>query len=70
MNNPFRLRGTFTVLLVTVALTARAQGLFKIPVEEKIHYSSLIVEGRVMSQEGFWNEQHTMIFTLNKFRGI
>ncbi len=45
---------------------AGAQGLYPVSLDEKIGHSSLIVEGKVISQEGFWNDSHSMIFTRNR----
>src|SRR5205814_9730696 len=39
--------------------------LFKIELAEKVKASSLIVEGKVVKKNSFWNEPHTMIFTVN-----
>ncbi|HTM94107.1 MAG TPA: T9SS type A sorting domain-containing protein [Flavisolibacter sp.] len=43
-----------------------AQGLYRISPEEKVRKSSLIVEGKVVSKQSFWNASHTMIYTYNK----
>lgn len=43
-----------------------AQGLYQVNNDEKISRSSLIVEGQVVRKTGFWNPQHTMIFTSNE----
>ncbi|HEU4633550.1 MAG TPA: T9SS type A sorting domain-containing protein [Flavisolibacter sp.] len=43
-----------------------AQNLYRISLDEKVQRSSLIVEGKVISQKSFWNPQHTMIFTSSK----
>lgn len=42
------------------------QPLFKVDLDTKIKNSSLILEGKVVTQKSFWNPQHTMIFTSNK----
>ncbi len=47
-------------------LSAQSQALYPVSIDEKIINSSLIVEGKVVSQQSFWNEQHTMIYTANK----
>jgi hypothetical protein len=39
--------------------------LYEISIEEKIANSSLIVEGKVVSQRSFWNPAHSMIYTAN-----
>jgi hypothetical protein len=43
-----------------------AQGLYRISPEEKVQKSSLIIEGKVVSKQGFWNAAHTMIYTYNR----
>jgi Secretion system C-terminal sorting domain len=40
-----------------------AQSLYRIPIEQKINGSSVIVEGSVINQKSFWNHAHTMIYT-------
>jgi hypothetical protein len=40
--------------------------LYEVKIEEKIANSSLIVEGKVVSQHSFWNAAHTMIYTANR----
>lgn len=42
-----------------------AQSLYKIGFDEKVRSSSLIVEGKIVSQVSFWNAARTMIFTSN-----
>lgn len=66
MNRPSRFQASLAVLLLLFALRGGAQGLFPVSIDEKISHSSIIVEGKVISQEGFWNARHTMIFTSNK----
>lgn len=44
----------------------RSQGLYEVPLEEKIKNSSVIIEGKVVLQFSFWNDQRTMIYTSNK----
>ena len=41
------------------------QSIYKVSDQEKIASSSLVVEGVVTSQQPFWNEQHTYIYTNN-----
>jgi len=43
---------------------ANAQ-LYKITLDQKIGNSSLIVEGQVIDQRSFWNQQQTIIYTSN-----
>jgi Secretion system C-terminal sorting domain len=56
--------------------TTCGQALYKIDIEEKILNSTLIIEGRVVEQQSFWNYNHTIIFTSNTvkvyktFKGI
>ena len=43
-----------------------AQGMLReIPLEQQVESSSLVVEGKVISQESFWNADHTNIYTVN-----
>lgn len=39
--------------------------LKEIPLERQIEASSLVVEGKVVSKESFWNAAHTNIYTVN-----
>ncbi len=55
------LTGIFVLLCLCTHLSA--QSLYPVSLEEKVNHSDLIVEGKVISQESFWNTQHTMIFT-------
>ncbi|PWT95158.1 MAG: hypothetical protein C5B52_18415 [Bacteroidetes bacterium] len=43
-----------------------SQGLYEVSLEEKVSNSSLIIEGKVVDQQSFWNPQHTLIYTSNK----
>ena len=52
--------------LFTCSSETFCQGLYKVFSDEKIEQSSLIIEGKVISQKSFWNSQHTMIFTSNE----
>ncbi len=53
-----------------------AQALYPVSIFEKTAHSSLIIEGKVLEQNSFWNPGHTMIYTTNKvevyksFKGI
>jgi hypothetical protein len=40
-----------------------AQSLYEVSLNEKTTRSSLIIEGKVIRQTGFWNANHTMIYT-------
>lgn len=59
-------KATFLSTLLCSILHSRSQVLYPVSMEQKIQQSSLVAEGRVLSQESFWNSQHTMIFTSNK----
>ncbi len=58
---------TLTLALLTIFIAAPAQAqtaaLYEVPLEERIDRSELIVEGRVVDQESFWNSDRTLIFT-------
>lgn len=57
------------LLLASVLLRftpSAAQGLYPVSLDEKIQESPLVIEGKVVEQQCFWNPQHTMIFTNNK----
>lgn len=54
------------IALLLKASNSFAQALFPISTEEKVSNSTLIVEGKVVSQQSFWNNAHSMIFTTNK----
>jgi len=50
--------------LIFFSFAVNAQ-LYKITLDQKIGNASLIVEGKVIAQHSFWNEQHTIIYTSN-----
>src|SRR5258706_4943696 len=52
------------ILIFFIPVIADAQ-LYKVELDEKVNKSSLIVEGKVIDQKSFWNDEHTMIFTAN-----
>jgi hypothetical protein len=58
---------TITLALLTIFMAAPAQAqtaaLYEVPLEERIDRSEVIVEGRVVDQESFWNSDRTLIFT-------
>ena len=54
------------LVLLFNAYSASTQSLYPISLDEKVIHSSLVVEGKVVAQESFWNAQHTMIYTTNK----
>lgn len=49
------------------SLLVHAQ-LFEVNTDTKVAGSGLIVEGTVVAQTGFWNSNHSMIFTNNKIK--
>ncbi|MBS4043092.1 MAG: T9SS type A sorting domain-containing protein [Chitinophagaceae bacterium] len=58
----------FAFLLLSNANQVLANALYPVSLEEKITYSTNIVEGKVVSQTCFWNANHTFIFTSNKIK--
>jgi len=54
------------LLLLLVSVKSYTQGLFPVSLDEKISQSSLIAEGKVISQSGFWNPAHTLIYTASQ----
>jgi len=40
-----------------------AQSLYEVSLDEKVKNSSLIIEGKVVSEQSFWNDRHTLIYT-------
>jgi hypothetical protein len=56
---------TGLLILLLYAPAVQAQGLYPVTPAEKTAAASLIVEGKVISQQSFWNEQRTFIFTVN-----
>jgi hypothetical protein len=57
------LAGFLTGLLIVCTTLVRAQGLYPVSTDEKVNRSSLILEGKVISQRSAWNSRHTMIYT-------
>src|SRR5688572_8779958 len=57
------LAGFLTGLLIVCTTLGRAQGLYPVSTDEKVNRSSLILEGKVISQRSAWNSRHTMIYT-------
>jgi hypothetical protein len=49
------------IILFTVQLT-----LFSQELSHRISFADAIVEGKVISREGFWNDESTLIYTTNK----
>jgi hypothetical protein len=57
----------FTVTLIILSpFVLSSQSLYKVEIDEKIQKSTAIFEGKVISQQYFWNPEHTMIFTSSK----
>jgi hypothetical protein len=60
------MKNIFTCLLVLLQFHVSAQCLMKeLPLNQRSSRSELIVEGRVIASNSFWNEDHTMIYTSN-----
>ncbi|HEY0433048.1 MAG TPA: T9SS type A sorting domain-containing protein [Chitinophagaceae bacterium] len=47
-------------LLVT---NLHAQSLYEVSLDEKVQHSSLVLEGKVVANECFWNSSHSMLYT-------
>jgi hypothetical protein len=56
----------FLLCLILCVFHLNAQSLYRVSLDDKIQHSSLIVEGKVVEKNSFWNDQHTLIFTSNK----
>src|SRR5688572_16981117 len=60
------MKSTFTCLLVLLSFHLSAQCLLKeLPLNQRSSRSELIVEGKVIASQSFWNEAHNMIYTSN-----
>lgn len=55
---------SFSILLFSNFLLAQG-GLYEVPLDEQVNNSQLIVEGKVISTESFWDEDYKLIYTLN-----
>ena len=59
----------FCLLLMFLVLgyvnTSAQCALREIPISEQIHHSNLIVEGRIIAQESFWDIKYHNIYTVN-----
>src|SRR5205814_9709852 len=62
MRNFSRLSLFLSFIFLGTGVTAQ---LYKIELDKKINNSTLIVEGKVTDKKSFWNDTHTMIFTVN-----
>ena len=40
-------------------------GMLSVPIQQRIIDSDLVIEGQVIHQEGIWNLDHSMIYTIN-----
>ncbi|RYY53590.1 MAG: hypothetical protein EOO09_17500, partial [Chitinophagaceae bacterium] len=57
------------LLLVTChAVNTWSQAMYKVPLSEKSAAASLIFEGTVESSLSYWNDSHTMIYTVHQVR--
>lgn len=70
-NQSILMKSTYWLLSVMVIIcsfvsSSYGQSLYPVSLDRKIQSSSLIVEGKVVSKQSFWNAGHTMIFTNNK----
>jgi hypothetical protein len=59
------IRNAACCLIATLLFLNTKAQLYKIAIENKIDKASLIVEGKVVSQQSFWNAEHTLIYTSN-----
>ncbi|MDB5232250.1 MAG: type sorting protein [Chitinophagaceae bacterium] len=56
-----------SVVAMSIPFSGFSQ-LTELSLDEKIAKAMVIAEGTVISQQSFWNQQHTMIFTSNVIR--
>lgn len=59
-------KAAFLSPLLCISLAGISQSLFLVSLQEKLRNSPVVAEGKVISQESFWNPGHTMIFTSSK----
>jgi PKD repeat protein len=52
-----------SILCLTFYFSAAAQCVVEVPLSQRANASSVIVEGKVISQHSFWNSNNTMIYT-------
>lgn len=52
-----------SILCLTLYFSAGAQCVVEVPLSQRANASSIIVEGKVISQHSFWNSTNTMIYT-------
>lgn len=56
-----------SILCISAFFKVNAQcSLIEVPLTERANNATLIVEGKVISQNSFWNTTHTMIYTSNE----
>jgi len=56
----------FCLSVISLFLFSKTDAqLFKVELNQKVNSSTLIAEGRVITQKSFWNPAHTMIYTAN-----
>jgi PKD repeat protein len=56
-----------SILCLSFYFSAKAQcSMVEVPLSERSNNATLIVEGKVVSQNSFWNTNHTMIYTSNE----
>ncbi len=59
----------FTVIfsvITKITLASDACMLFPVSLKEKVNNSSLIIEGKVIASNSYWNKTHTLINTVNQ----
>ena len=57
-----RILATFVACAVLFGTAGAQSPLYKVDLDERIDRSELIVEGRVVDQESFWNRSRTLIY--------
>ena len=59
------MKNRILLLLLSFCCTIQlfAQSLYEVSLDEKVKNSSLIIEGKVVSEQSFWNDRHTLIYT-------
>lgn len=63
---PHVMKRIFTCILVLSQFNLSAQCLLReLPLNQRMSKSSLIIEGKVLATESFWNETRSMIYTSN-----
>ncbi len=58
----------FFFFAVVLHHSSISQALFKVSMDEKVMNAVIIVEGKVVEKNAFWNTAHTMIYTANKIK--